>query len=421
MKEREKIIIVGNGAREHAVGWCINQSPNSPKLFFAPGNAGTMQIGRNLDIGVTDTDKVIGIAKDNNAFIFVGPEAPLEKGIVNAARESNVMIFGPTKEAARLETSKSWAIDFMKRNNIPHPESVVVADSNVAMRFFDKPIWSDVVIKADGLAAGKGVFLPNSKEEALTAIKRIMVNHEFDDGSKVIIQKRLKGKEMSLIVFTDGRTIAPLLPAQDYKRINDSSESLNTGGMGAFAPAPMSAELYKEIYSKILRATVDGMREEGKLLQGSLYAGLMLTDDGPKVLEYNVRLGDPETQPLLMLLNSDLLQALKNTAEGKLKRSDLVFNKGAAVCVVLAAEGYPGNPKKGDIIYGLDKIMNSDVQIFYAGTKRENGNTVTNGGRVLGLCARGRNIHDARRKIYPLIGEGDIHFRGMHYRKIIGL
>jgi len=416
----ENVLIVGSGAREDAVSWKINQSLSKPRLFFTPGNAGTSQIGRNLDIDPTDVSRIISAAKERNAFIFVGPEAALEKGIVNAAKEEGLMIFGPTQEAALLETKKSRAINFMQRHNIPHPESVVIADLGVAVHFFDEDVWNDVVIKADGLAAGKGVFLPNSKEEAINAVERIMVKKEFDDGSKIIIQERLKGKEMSLIVFTDGRNIVPLLPAQDYKRVGDNNKGPNTGGMGAFAPAPMSKALYEKLYNAILKPTVDGMREEGNIFQGGLYFGLMLTDEGPKVIEYNARLGDPETQPLMMLLKSDLLPALKNTAEGKLKKSDLIFNKGAAVCVVLAAEGYPSNPKKGDTIYGLDKVTNPDVQVFHAGTGRENENFVTKGGRVLGVSASGKNILDARNKIYSLIGENGIHFRGMHYRKDIG-
>lgn len=422
MREQENIIIVGNGGREHAVGWKIAQSLNNPNLFFVHGNAGTAKIGRNLDIGSTDIDRIIRVAKDNKAFIIVGPEAPLEKGIVNAAKEAGLRIFGPTKEAARLETSKWWAIEFMRRHDIPHPKSVIFTVPQKAEDFFEKnPVWNEMVIKADGLASGKGVFLPSSKEEALETIKRIMIDREFDDGSKVIIQERLKGKEVSLLAITDGKTVVPLLPAQDYKRLKDGDKGPNTGGMGAFAPAPMSSELLKQVYDTILRPTVNGTREEGNLFQGVLYVGLMLTGDGPKVLEFNVRFGDPETQPLMMLLESDLFTALKNTTKGELNRKDIVFRKGAAICVVLAAEGYPGKPRTGDKIYGLEKINGPDIQAFHAGTKLENGKVVTDGGRIVGITAYGKDNVDARRKLYPLIGNDGVYFRGMQVRREIGL
>lgn len=422
MSEREKILIVGSGGREHALGWKIKQSPSNPELFFAPGNGGTGQIGTNIDIGSLDIDILLKFSADNGiGLTVVGPEGPLEKGIVDIAKEGGLRIFGPTKEAARLETSKWWAINFMKRHNIPHPKSEVITDPWVAIHFFDESVWNDVVIKADGLAAGKGVFLPNSKEEALNAIKRIMIDKEFDDGTKVIIQERLRGREVSLLAFTDGKTVVPLLPAQDYKRLKDGDKGSNTGGMGAFAPAPISTELYRQIHDTILKPTVDGMKEEDNLFQGVLYVGLMLTANGPKVLEFNVRFGDPETQPLVMLLKSDLLRALKNTVKGKLKESDVVFRRGSAVCVVLAAENYPDKPKTGDKIYGLDKINNLDVQVFHAGTILKNRRAVTNGGRIIGLTAYGKDNSDARRKLYPLIGNKGVHFKGIHYRKDIGL
>src|SRR3989338_1280825 len=419
----ERVLIVGSGGREHALGWKIKQSANSPDLYFAPGNGGTQQIGTNLDIEATEVNNLARFSSDNKVGLtVVGPESPLGEGIVNVFNEDRLPIFGPTQEAARLETSKSWAIDFMKRHNIPQPKSVVFTDLRVAMHFFDEPVWKDFVIKADGLASGKGVFLPDSKEEATNAIKRIMIDREFDNGSRIVIQERLRGKEISFLAFTDGKIIVPLLPAQDHKRVNDNDKGHNTGGMGAFAPAAsMDKELVKQVYDRILKPTVEGMGMEGNLFKGVLYAGLMMTNDGPKVLEYNVRFGDPETQPLIMLLNSDLLRALRNTAEVKLKKDNIIFDRGGAVCVVLTAEGYPGKPKIGDVIYGLDKVMNSDIQVFHAGTRLENGSILTNGGRILGVSARGKDINDARRKVSSLIGENGIHFRGMHYRKDIGL
>lgn len=345
MSEREKILIIGNGGREHALGWKVKQSPNNPELYFAPGNGGTGQIGRNIDSGQLDIDRLLRFSADNGInFTVVGPEAPLAKGIGDVFRENNLPIFAPTEKAARLETSKSWAIDFMVRHNIPHPKSVVITDPHVAIRFFDKPVWNDIVIKANGLAAGKGVFLPNSKEDAMSAIRRIMIDKEFDNGSKVIIQERLRGREMSLLAFTDGKAIVPLLPAQDYKRLQDGDKGPNTGGMGAFAPVPMSAQLYEQVYDTILRPTVDGIREEGNIFQGVLYAGLMLTADGPKVLEFNVRFGDPETQVLMMLLQSDLLTALKNTTEGKLNRRDIIFRRELRFVLFWQQKGILVNP-----------------------------------------------------------------------------
>lgn len=420
MKERETVLIVGSGGREHAVGWKLSQSGSQPKLLFTPGNAGTAQIGRNFDIDTTNIDEIVRTAKEQNAFIFVGPELPLQLGIANAAQKEGLKIFGPTQEAARLETSKSWAIEFMRRYAIPHPQSAIFSKLTDVAAFLEKPTWKEIVIKADGLAAGKGVLLPNSKQEAVDAVKRIMIDKEFDDGSKIIIQERLKGREMSLIVITDGTTIVPLPPTQDYKRVNDNDKGPNTGGMGAFAPAVMTASMYREIYDRILRPTVDEMRREGNLFQGVLYAGLMLTDDGPKVLEFNARLGDPETQVQMMLLGSDLLKALKNTVNGELNGRDFSFRKGTAICTVVTAEGYPDKPVIGDEIYGLDNFNNPNVQLFHAGTKLEKGKVVTNGGRIIGVAAYGKDQESARQLLYPQIGENGIHFRDMHFRTDIG-
>lgn len=420
MKEQTSVIIVGNGAREHSIGRKLRQSPGNPQLLFAPGNAGTARIGTNIDVDPTDIGKIVGKARGNKAFIVVGPEAPLEKGIANAAKEAGLRVFGPTQEAARLETSKWWAIEFMRRHKIPHPDSVSFTNVSDTLSFLKYPKWKEVVIKADALASGKGVFLPSTKEEEVNAIERIMIQKEFGINSRVIIQERLKGKEISLLAMTDGETIVPLLPAQDHKRINDGDEGPNTGGMGAFAPVPMIEGLYQQIHDTILRPTVDGMREEGNLFQGVLYVGLMLTDNGPKVLEFNVRFGDPETQPLMMLLNSDLLRALKNTAAGKLKTSDIVFRKGASVCVVLAAEGYPGKPVAGDEIFGLDSIDDSDTQIIHGATVLRDGKVETSGGRAISVVSYGRDILDAKGKAYSHIGENGVHFRGMHYREDIG-
>ncbi len=419
---KERILIVDNRGRGHALGWKLKVADGSRELFFAPGNYGTSKLGVNVDIDITEIDRLERFASDNEITLtVVGPEVALEKGIVNSFRKDNLAIFGPTQKAAILETSKSRAIEFMQRHNIPHPESKIFDNINEALSFVENPTWAEIVVKAYGLAAGKGVILPDSIDRAKQAIKRIMIGKEFDDGKEVIIQKRLRGKEVSLICITDGKTIVPLLPVRDYKRIDDEDKGPNTGGMGAFAPVPeVSKKLLEEIYNTILIPTIRGMEDEGKLYQGVLYAGLMLTEDGPKVLEYNSRFGDPETQVLMMLLKSDLYPALKNAAEGRLRKKDIVFRKGASVCVVLAAEGYPGRPKIGDVVHGLDTIDNPFVQIFDSGMIVRNGQIETNGGRVLAVTAYGKDIEDARRQVYGSIGQKGIIFRGAQYRSNVG-
>lgn len=419
---RERILIVDNRGRGHSLGWNLKISDGSRELFFAPGTYGTSKLGKNVDIGVTEIDRLERFASDNKINLtVVGPEVSLEKGIANAFRKDDLAIFAPTQEAATLETSKSEAIRFMRRHSIPHPESKIFDNINEALSFVENPTWSEIVVKACGLAAGKGVILPDLLEEAKLTIQRIMIDKEFDDGSKVIIQERLKGKEVSLICITDGRTIVPLLPARDYKRIGDNDRGSNTGGMGAFAPVPeVNERLLREIYNTILIPTIRGMEQEGKFYQGVLYAGLMLTEDGPKVLEYNSRFGDPETQALMMLLQSDLYPALKNATEGRLRKKDIVFRKGASVCVVLAAEGYPDKPKIGDVVYGLDRVNNPSVQIFDSGMIMKNGRVETKGGRVIAVSAYGKNIEDAGRYAYDSIGDKGINFRGMQFRTDIG-
>ena len=419
---KERILIVDNRGRGHALGWKLKAADGSRKLFFAPGNYGTSKLGENVDIDVTEIDRLERFASDNKITLTViGPEVPLEKGVANAFHEDNLAIFAPTQESAILETSKSRAIEFMQRHNIPHPASKIFDNINEALSFVENSTWAEIVVKACGLAAGKGVILPDSIEEAKQAIRRIMIDKEFDDGKEVVIQERLKGKEVSLICITDGRTIVPLLPARDYKRIGDNDKGPNTGGMGAFAPVPeVNRELLGEIYNTILIPTIRGMEQEGKLYQGVLYAGLMLTKDGPKVLEFNSRFGDPETQALMMLLKSDLYPALKNAAEGRLSKKDIVFRKGAAVCVVLAAEGYPGRPKIGDVIHGLHTINNPSVQIFDSGTIMRNGQVETNGGRIIAVTAFGKDVEDARQDVYDSIGDKGVNFRGMQFRTDIG-
>ncbi|MDO8487621.1 MAG: phosphoribosylamine--glycine ligase [Candidatus Curtissbacteria bacterium] len=416
-----KVLIVGAGGREHALGWKIRQSRKVSDLYFAPGNAGTGLLGKNVEIGAGEIDKLVKFAKDNKiALTMVGPEVPLEAGIVDAFEKAGLLIFGPTRKAALLETDKSWATAFMERHNIPHPKSLAIKDYKKALDYIKTRGPQKIVIKATGLAAGKGVFLPASLKEAQDALRRIMKDEEFGPSREVLIQERLLGREVSQLAFCDGKTIVPMLPAQDHKRINDSDRGPNTGGMGAFAPVQMDAKLKKEIYETILERTIDGMRREGHIYKGVLYAGLMITGHGPKVLEYNARFGDPETQPLMMLLASDLFGVLKSCANGTLKSNLVSFRTGAALCVVLASGGYPGEYKTGKTIGGLDINRGENIEVFHAGTKNENGKIVTNGGRVLGVTAFGKTMPEARRKVYSAIGTGGVYFAGMHLRHDIG-
>lgn len=414
----ERILIIGSGGREHALGWKIEQSRNVEKIYFAPGNAGTQTIGQNLDINVNEIDRLRRFSKDNQITLtVVGPEAPLEQGIVNAYTEDNLPIFGPTKEAALLETDKAWAVRFMERHNIPHPPSKIFSDFQEAIDYINNQIPTEIVIKASGLAAGKGVILPDSIEEAYQAIKRIMIDKEFDRGDTVIIQKRLQGKEVSLLAITDGKTVVPFLSVQDYKRAFNGDQGPNTGGMGAIAPTPtLTRELSKQVFDTILQPTVDGIRDEGYLYKGILYLGLMITADGPEVLEFNARFGDPETQPLMMLLSSDLNLAIKATIEESLTPQHISFRKGGAVCVVLVSEGYPGKYQTGQTIYGLDKAGHFGVQPFHAGSAAKDGQIVVSGGRVIGVTAIGQNTNEARQKVYPAIGPRGIYFEKMYFR-----
>lgn len=413
-----KVLIVGGGGREHALGWKLKQSKQVTDLYFAPGNAGTAQLGENVSID--QIDKLARFAHDNGIDLTViGKETFLEEGIVNAFKKRGLSIFGPTKEAALLETNKAWATDFMKRHNIPHPSSLTVKSFDDAYKYIEEQGVERIVIKATGLAGGKGVFLPVTLADAKACLKRIMVDEEFGPCDAVLIQERLSGREISLQAFCDGKTIVPLLGAQDHKRINDNDEGPNTGGMGTFAPCPMDGKLEKEILETILLPTIKGMSDEGHPYEGILYAGLMITDGGPKVIEYNARFGDPETQPLMLLFSGDLYGVLKSCADGNLKRAQVSFRGGAALCVVLASAGYPGKYETGKAIAGLGKGT-SDLQIFHAGTKAEDDEFVTGGGRVLGVTAYGKTMGAAREKVYAAIGDDGIHFEGMHFRHDIG-
>jgi phosphoribosylamine--glycine ligase len=411
------ILIVGNGGREHALGWKLSQSSHVKKIFFASGNGGTDE---NIPIAPNEIDKLVEFAKNNNCFTVVGPEEPLSKGIVNSFESNNLPIFGPSKEAAELETSKVWAKNFMKKYGIKTADFQTFSDIEQAKDYVQKSD-KQLVIKADGLAAGKGVIVCNAKQEAFDALELIMIKKEFGDaGNSVVVEERLDGEEASFIAMTDGKTIIPLASSQDHKRIYDGDKGPNTGGMGAYSPTPLIDEkLHDKIMRNVMQKTVDGMKNENRRFKGFLYAGLMIKDGEPYVLEFNVRMGDPECQPIMMRMESDLYQYMEFCAKNNLEElDDMRWSKRSAVCVVMASKGYPGSYEKGKVITGLDKIVTNTVAVFHAGTARRNGTIVTNGGRVLGVTAVGDGIENAIKNAYNAVSK--ITWDGAYYRTDIG-
>jgi phosphoribosylamine--glycine ligase len=396
-----KVLIVGNGGREHALAWKVAQSPQVTQLYVAPGNAGTdtLQIAdcrqrsgalalqiKNVSIKAEDTTAFSAFARHQHIdLVIVGPEAPLAAGLSDALRAAGVRVFGPSQAAAQIEASKVFAKDFMARRHIPTARYATFTDFYDAIGYL-LSATHPVVIKASGLAAGKGVIVPDCADEAEKALRDIMLNRVFGAaGDEVVIEERLEGDEVSLMCFTDGVTVKPMIPAQDHKRLRDNDEGPNTGGMGAFAPTPLCPpSLVAELARTFLQPTVDGLRAEGKPFVGVLYAGLMLTKEGPRVLEFNARFGDPETQVVLPLLETDLLEVMKACVDGRLAEVEVRWKEGAAVCVVLASEGYPDNPIVGRAIEGLEVCVD-DTIVFHAGTKREGERVVTAGGRVVGV------------------------------------
>lgn len=412
------VLIVGSGGREHALGWKLGQSPKVKKTFFASGNGGTSE---NVSIAPNEIDKLVEFAKKNECFTVVGPEEPLSKGIVNAFESNGLSsIFGPSKEAALLETSKVWAKNFMKKYKIKTADFQTFSDVELAKDYVQKS-GKQLVIKADGVAAGKGVIVCSSKQEALDALERIMIRKEFGDaGNSVVIEERLDGEEASFIAMTDGRTIIPLASSQDHKRIYDGDKGPNTGGMGAYSPTPLiDEELHEKIMRDIMQKTVEGMKNENRRFKGFLYAGVMIKNGEPFVLEFNVRMGDPECQPVMMRMESDLYEYMEYCVNDKLDElEEMRWSKRSAVCVVMASKGYPGNYEKGKIITGLDKIVTNTVHVFHAGTARNDGSIITNGGRVLGVSAVGDGIENAIKNVYNAVSK--ISWDGAYYRTDIG-
>ena len=420
-----RILVAGTGGREHALAWKLAQSPRVAQVLVAPGNGGTALAGGkigNVPIAADDIAMLVRLAKDENIeLVVVGPEAPLAAGAVDAFRASGIRCFGPSQAAAQLESSKAFAKAFMQRHGIPTARYAVFTDFNAAIdhvHTIDYP----VVVKASGLAAGKGVLLPESLSETEAVLHQIMVEQAFGAaGDEVVIEERLAGQEASVLAFSDGRNLAMMPAAQDHKRIFDGDLGPNTGGMGAYAPAPViTAGLLDEVRQTIMQPTLDGMRAEGTPYIGILYAGLMLTADGIKVLEFNCRFGDPETQVILPLLASDLLQVFDACLDGTLDQVDVRWHDGAAATVVAASEGYPGSYPKNREITGLaDAEALRDVAVFHAGTKlADDGRVLTNGGRVLAVTATGDDLAGALVRAYN--GVEQIRFQGMHYRRDIG-
>jgi phosphoribosylamine--glycine ligase len=407
------VLVIGNGGREHALAWKLAQSPRADRVFVAPGNAGTAEDAENVPLAVDDFPKLINFARQNEVGLtVVGPEVPLVAGVVDVFEAEGLKVFGPKKAAAQLEGSKVFCKDLLRNADVPSADYQVFHDADSAEHFInDRYPEADqdvpVVVKADGLAAGKGAIVCRRRDEALEAIARVARHREFGAaGDRLVIEERLDGEEASVLAITDGKTLAVLPPAQDHKPAYDDDKGPNTGGMGAYCPAPLVDEAMLELVERdVLVPTVHTLKRSGIPFSGVLYAGLMVTNQGPKVLEYNTRFGDPECQPLLMRLKTDLLDVLEATADGRLAEiGPLEWDPRPATCVVMAAEGYPGSYEKGRPIRGLaDAAALDDVKVFHAGTKMAGGQVVTSGGRVLGVTALGSSISTAKLQAYKAV------------------
>ena len=394
------VLVVGSGGREHAIGWKLSQNDSVDRVFHAPGNGGTLN---NIQIPVDNLDELAKFASENDCFTVVGPEAPLAMGIVDFFNEKGLKIFGPTRKAAQLEASKIWAKQFLKRNNIP-TAAFEVFDDPVKAKEYVSQVGYNVVIKADGLAAGKGVIVCDSKDEAEKSIDMMLIDKKFGDaGSSIIIEERIDGIEASYIALSDGKIAIPMATSQDHKRAFDNDNGPNTGGMGAYSPTSIiDKDISQKIQEKIIDKTISALRDEGITFQGFLYAGIMLKDGEPYVLEYNVRMGDPECQPILMRMESDLFEYLMGSVSGTLDTmSPISWKDKSAVCIVLASKGYPESYPKGDEIFGLDQTF-EDGFVFHAGTKKQDVKIITNGGRVLGVTGLGDTLESAIKHAYEI-------------------
>ena len=417
-----KILVIGSGGREHALAWKLRQSPQAERIFCAPGNAGTSEVGENVAISVNDLEAFVRFAKENRVDLtVVGPDDPLAAGIVDLFTAEKLRAFGPTKSAARIEASKIFAKELMRTQEIPTAEARTFSDSGEALRYCERAKFP-VVIKADGLALGKGVAIANDAATAQSTIDEMMNQRRFGDaGRRIIIEEFLQGTECSIHALVDGKNYLLLQSARDHKRALDGDRGPNTGGMGAFSPANnWNSKLQSQFEKEIMRPVLRGFLQERIQFRGLLYPGLVITSEGARVLEFNCRFGDPETQALLPRMKSDLLPLLEATIDGRIDRCAIEWDTRAAVTVVLASAGYPGKYETGEAISGLEEAAKlKDVQIFHAGTKRANGEVATAGGRVLAITALGLTIEDARERAYDAVSS--IHFENCHYRRDIAL
>ncbi len=418
-----RILIIGSGGREHALAWKLNQSPSKPELFIAPGNGGTAREGKNVPIADSDIPALMAFIKDQGIdFVIPGPELPLVRGIVDACEKAGVLCFGPRAYPARLEGSKAFAKRVMRDAGVPTAEFAVFSD-HVEAAAYVRMRGCALVVKADGLAAGKGVVVAKNTEEALEALHSMMVEKAFGPaGETVVIEDLLIGEEASFLAFCQGDTVIPLPSAQDHKAVFDGDTGPNTGGMGAYSPAPVLPEhRYQEIVDTVIRPVLAALEEEGNPYSGILYAGLMMTSEGPKVVEFNVRFGDPECQPLLMRLEGDLLEVLLACARGRLHEVALAHAAETALCVVIAARGYPGDYPRGMEIFGLaeaEAVSPGKVKVFQAGTRAEGAHTLSSGGRILGVTALGGDLARAQSLAYEAVAK--IHMENSHFRRDIG-
>lgn len=413
-----KVMIVGGGAREHALAWKLSRSPQVEEIFAAPGNAGTASLGHNLPLSTTDLEGIARAARENRIdLVVVGPEAPLALGLVDELSSRGIPAFGPQRMAAEIEWSKVFAKELMQRYGIPCARGRAFSSFKEAEEYLRTKL-PPIVVKADGLAGGKGSIVAPTFAEAREALSKLMVEKIFGSaGERVLLEEHLSGREMSFFAFTDGISVSPTLPACDYKRALDGDRGPNTGGMGSYSPPEFfTPELGEELMEKIMRPVVKALAQEGRTYKGVLYAGLMLTSEGPKVLEFNCRLGDPETQVILPLLKTDLMEIIQAVLDGCLGEVKIEWLDDACVGVVMASGGYPGSYKTGFPIEGLDGL-DKDILVFHAGTRKEGGRVVTSGGRVLTVVARGKTLEEARARVYANIGR--INFEGCFYRKDI--
>ena len=413
-----KILVVGGGGREHAICWKLNNESNVEKIYCAPGNAGISNVAECIDIGDSDIENLLKFAKENQIDLtIVGPEIPLVAGIVDAFEKEGLKIFGPNKKCAQLEGSKSFSKDFMIRHNLPTAKYKEYTNLDEAITEIDS-FGYPVVIKADGLAAGKGVVIPENREDAITTLKEMMSDKKFGKaGDKIVVEEFLNGIETSILAFVDNDTIVPMVSSKDHKKVFEGEAGLNTGGMGTFSPSEIyTDELAKEVQEKILDKTLEGFKKDNLNYKGILFVGLMITEDGPKILEYNVRFGDPETQSVLFRLDTDLNKIISAILDNNLKNIEINYSKEEAICVMLTSGGYPESYEKGKVISGLENL-DSDIVVFHSGTKFDNENIVTNGGRVIGITAKGKTVKEAGEKVYENIKK--INFEKMHYRKDI--